>query len=51
MEPKKQIMTDTMEIDLSRQIEGTIEKEQARLVAKKEKEGYVEEIASDNEGS
>jgi len=51
MEPKKQIMTDTMEIDLSRQIEGTIEKEQARLVAKKEKEGYVEELASDNEGS
>ena len=42
MEPKKQITTDTMEIDLSRQIEGTIEKEQAKLVAKKEKEGFLE---------
>ena len=42
MEPRKQVITDTMEIDLSRQIEGTIEKEHAKLVAKKEKSGFME---------
>tara|TARA_R110002051_G_scaffold106353_1_gene179456 strand:- start:12384 stop:13166 length:783 start_codon:yes stop_codon:yes gene_type:complete len=40
MEPKKQIQTDTMQIDLSRQIEGQIETEQAKLTAKQELKGF-----------
>jgi hypothetical protein len=49
MEPKKQIQTDTMQIDLSRQIEGQIEKEEAKLVAKKELEGFEVDNSSDDE--
>jgi hypothetical protein len=50
MEPKKQIQTDTMQIDLSRQIEGQIEKEEAKLVAKQEREGFseIEGISDDD---
>ena len=50
MEPKKQVQTDTMQIDLSRQIEGAIEKEEAKLIAKKEREGFDEvvEISDDS---
>ena len=50
MEPKKQIQTDTVQVDLSRQIEGQIEKEEARLTAKKEREGFeIDDSIDDGE--